>query len=271
MHSHPVSSHDLNAYVDGALSPDERVRVEAQLARDPALRQELAELRATARLLGHLPELRPRRSFTLGADYVRKTAAPGTVTTAGKVLTFLPIVRSLSVAAVLAFMVVGGSLFFEINGGPGNDAQTTFQRQSEILGSDGVTESEGDASDHAEDAPEPAAPAAADESSQEDESSMTPRGDAASAGDDPMDDLTALQESAVQEAGEEEPEASSESADQVAQAADSDSTGTGVPSSDNDRTPWIWTSAAIGGLALALAGLWFALAQVGRQSHASKP
>lgn len=45
----------LNDYLEGELSPRARERLEAQLEKDPALRQELRELEATVALLRRLP------------------------------------------------------------------------------------------------------------------------------------------------------------------------------------------------------------------------
>ena len=73
--SNPASSEMLNAYVDGTLTAAERAQVESAVAGNPALRQELLELQATATLLGSLPELTPRRSFRLGEEHARRTTA----------------------------------------------------------------------------------------------------------------------------------------------------------------------------------------------------
>ncbi len=61
----PRDLESLSAYADGALSPVERRDLDARLAQDPALRQALAQIRATSSLLRALPQVRPPRSFTL--------------------------------------------------------------------------------------------------------------------------------------------------------------------------------------------------------------
>jgi anti-sigma factor RsiW len=61
----PRDLESLSAYADGALSPVERRDLDARLAQDPALRQALAQIRATSSLLRALPQIRPPRSFTL--------------------------------------------------------------------------------------------------------------------------------------------------------------------------------------------------------------
>jgi len=234
---------DLNAFVDDALSETERARIESLLARDPAIAREIAELRATARLLHDLPEYTPRRSFRLGDEYAGspKPHVVAPMPARGKIVRFLPIVRSLSVAAALVFMVVAGSLFFDVNGGSDTDAGTTFQAQNAVMGNTDETDSAAHSSDEAEDA-------------DEGESSMTSRGDAAAAGDEPMQDLTQFEEST----------------DEVAQSTTSNAIGSPFApvGEDEDRTPWVWSSVAFGGLALVLAGLWFLLAKAGRQSSA---
>ncbi len=241
--SHAAHSDDLNAFVDDSLTTDEHVRVKALLAQDQAMARELAELQATARLLSQLPELTPRRSFRLGEEFATTTPAPER----GRLLQFLPIVRTLSVAATLVFMVVAGSFFFDVNGNSDSDPGTTFQAQNEIMGNAGETETNAESSDDSEDAGSAA-------NSGDGESSMTSRGDAASAGDAPMADLTQLEEAG----------------DDVAQSTTSNALASqAAASDDDDRSAWIWSSVIIGGLALVLAGLWFGIAKVGRQSSAS--
>ena len=234
--THAAHSDDLNAFVDGTLSTDERARITTLLAQDPGLEHELAELRATARLMSQLPEYAPRRSFRLGEEHARVVPPPAT----GGILQFLPIVRTLSVAAALIFMVVAGSLFFDINGNADSDIAATFQEQGESIGNAGETDSAAGSSDDAEDA------------AGEDGSSMTARGDAASAGDEPMEDLTQFEESSGD----------------VAQSSTTNSIVSPVqtPDGGDDRTSWIWSSIAFGGLALVLAGLGFMLARAGRQA-----
>lgn len=242
--THAAYSDDLNAFVDNTLAPEDLAQVEALLARNPLIEQELGELQATARLMSQLPELAPRRSFRLGNEFAKAPVAP----VQGKILQFLPIVRTLSVAAALVFMVVAGSLFFDINGNTDGGSGATFQEQSDIMGARGETESGAESSDEAEDA-------GAEADSGNDESSMTSRGDAASVGDDPMEDLTQFEESGGD----------------VAQSTTSSAIGASVvPAAADDRSSWIWSSVLLGGLALVLAGLWLVLAKVGRQSTAGR-
>ena len=57
----------LSAYLDGELESVETARLEARLLEDEGLRLELQELRATAQMLGMLPQVRLPRNFTLSA------------------------------------------------------------------------------------------------------------------------------------------------------------------------------------------------------------
>ncbi len=208
----PIESQDLSDYLDRELDPARRAEVETALAADPALRAELAELQAITRILGDMPVYTPRRSFTLGEEFRKPgpvAGAPTPITDApSRVVRLLPLVRQLSVAAALIFMVVAGALFFELNGG-----------------SDGVTNS----GDHASQATEDAAS----------DDVLTERGESASAGDTPLDDLSNLQAS--------------------------DGNGTGQESAD-DHTTWVWVAVGTGVVAVALGGVWYGMSQAGRQA-----
>ncbi len=172
----PITSEDLNGYLDGVLEPARRSEVDAALATDPSLQAELADLRAITSILSEMPVYTPRRSFTLGEEFRKPTsiaAAPAPLTAApGRVVRLLPLVRQLSVAAALIFMVVAGALFFEINGGSGDSVTNTGNQASQ-----------------------PSEDAASDEV-------LTERGESASASDAPMDDLTNPQASDEQGAGQ---------------------------------------------------------------------
>ena len=231
----------LNAAIDGELDAESKARLNAALAANPALGDELVELRATRSLLASLPEYTPRRSFTLGAEFARETR-PSAAPQVGTIVRLLPVVRALSVAAVLVFMVVGGALFFDLNGNTTNTSNLTFEEQNAIMAESGGTDEAAEASEHAEDAPG-SAHAGDDEP---DGSSMTERGDAASAGDEPMDDLT-----------EQEAPAPSESMS-VSQVTD-----------DSGHTEWKWMTAGIGGLAIALTLVWMVLARTGKSGSIS--
>ncbi len=234
--SNPASSDSLNAYVDGTLTAAERARVESAVAGSPALRQELLELQATATLLRSLPDLKPRRSFRLGEEYAR----PGTrdqPANVSAIVRLLPVMRSLSVAAALIFMVVAGAFFLDVNGGSDSNSQQTLQQQNVIMG---VTDSSSGASEHAEDASD----------SDNSGSTLVERGDSASASDQPTDDLTAMAPSAEESAG-------------GTTAQDTGAFGATV-TDDQDYTGWIIASVVFGGLVVVFGGAWYALAQGNR-------
>ncbi len=62
----------VSAYLDGQLSAGEQARLEARLQVEPRLRQEVADLRATARSLRGLPQVRVPRNFTLSPEQARR-------------------------------------------------------------------------------------------------------------------------------------------------------------------------------------------------------
>ena len=66
----------LSAYIDGALSPRERARLEKQLAEDPALRARLEALRRTVALVRELPPVPAPRNFLLSPGMVAQPARP---------------------------------------------------------------------------------------------------------------------------------------------------------------------------------------------------
>lgn len=90
----------LSAYLDGALSEDERAALEARLQTDAALRGELARLRATVDLIKTLPTLPAPRPLTLTPRMVRR---PSILTSAA--------FSALSTAAAIILLVIGAVLF----------------------------------------------------------------------------------------------------------------------------------------------------------------
>ncbi len=74
MTNKPLSSRDLenlSAYLDAQMTPNERRRLEAQLAGSPALQTALDELRQTRQMLRSLPRLKAPRNFTLKPEMVQ--------------------------------------------------------------------------------------------------------------------------------------------------------------------------------------------------------
>ena len=60
----------LSAYLDNALSAQEKAVLEERLKKEPALREQLENLRRTKIILGYLPRLKAPRNFTLTPDMV---------------------------------------------------------------------------------------------------------------------------------------------------------------------------------------------------------
>ena len=73
-----VTDELLSAYIDEAVSEDERRLIESAVAHDPQIAWRLESLRATVRLLHELPALALPRSFVLAPEQVIGTA-PGVV------------------------------------------------------------------------------------------------------------------------------------------------------------------------------------------------
>jgi len=123
----PLDERDLDllsAYLDNALTTEERAQVESRLAAEPDLRRELERLRLTSSLIGTLPTLRPPRPLTLTRQMVtpRVLVFPATVA-----------FSAISAAAAIIVLMVGvlllstgredSSLTFVVNL-PTNTAQT---------------------------------------------------------------------------------------------------------------------------------------------------
>ena len=71
----------LSAYIDEQLEESDRTALEARLANDADLRQELAVMRQTVALLRDLPTIRAPRAFTLTPEMVGQTAVPAAALT----------------------------------------------------------------------------------------------------------------------------------------------------------------------------------------------
>jgi hypothetical protein len=107
-----IDSNGLNPYLDDAVLPAERVRIDDHLATCANCRRHLAELRMVRDLLHALPQYDPPVSFRLGEEHARRAPAPP----ASRLLRFLPAVRALAVAAVICFLAVNGALIVDRTG-----------------------------------------------------------------------------------------------------------------------------------------------------------
>lgn len=121
----------LGAYLDDALTPTERERLEARLARDAGLRAELEQLRLMKLQLRAMPRRRAPRSFTLDpALFARPKAQP--------VLQLYPVLRGATAltALLLIFTLALGAFRGQFTGGV--SAPETAAVFNEIASEDGA-------------------------------------------------------------------------------------------------------------------------------------
>ncbi|MGC4191267.1 MAG: zf-HC2 domain-containing protein [Thermomicrobiales bacterium] len=243
----------LSDFVSGDDSPELRAAITEHLATCEACRGQVCSLRATVALLRGLPQIAPPVSFQLGPEYERhpRSGAGGSAQPS-PIVRLLPLVRTLSVAAVLLFLVIGGTAVFENrNHDSGNDAAMVGKGGAEPTSE---TDSASDAlQESGNQSSEPVAPArAAAVPPQAAGGGVVEQGDSASANaDQPV------------------PAASGQDAEATPPA---DSVGQGAPlssesvdTSDKDGFPWLSTTIGLGALAVILVGLWLVLARISRQ------
>ena len=96
----------LSAYIDEELSVRRQAELERELARDPALRAELGELRQTVQMVHSLPTLAVPRSFAL-APAIYGRVRP-------RRLHLYPVMRAATVLATLLFVFLFASDLFSI-------------------------------------------------------------------------------------------------------------------------------------------------------------
>ncbi len=240
-----IRTEDLSAYIDGVLGDDERSAIAVHLEACAECRNELAELRATVRLLNQLPQLEPRRSFQLGMEFDTHRTERSTV------VRLLPVVRSLSVAAVILFLVATSALFLENTGNidESTPSQSAIQREtgevddtSQGAGDDAEADTTGEQPPTGNPAPEDSRP--------------IDRGAAASSGDEPLEDLTNLQE--AQETAEDG------AVGEVAQAGEPGTSERSLPRRLSDEYGTAFVT-GLGGLALVLVSLWIILLRMSRR------
>lgn len=243
-HHHPDSDL-LSDYVSGEGTPETRAAIAAHLATCEACRENVRSLQGTVSLLRGLPQIAPPVSFQLGPEYATRprsgSAAPSQPS---RVVRLLPFVRTLSVAAVLLFLVIGGATFItdwhgDKSANVGNAAPTT-----ETIQQSSALQESGKSSDSGSGAP----PAAAAPT----QAAVVDRGESASANvAAPIPAMSGQDSEATPESG---------SVGQGA-AVSSDS----VDNSGDSGFPWLTTTLGLGALAVILVGLWFVLARVSRQ------
>lgn len=119
----------LNAWIDGVATPEEQAIVDGHIASCGTCQRRASELRAVKAMLGDLPEVAPRRSFTLTPEQAKKPTPIRERATPSNIVRLLPIVRTLSVAAMLAVLILGGTLAIN-RGGNDFDPGVTTEMQS---------------------------------------------------------------------------------------------------------------------------------------------
>lgn len=110
MTTHHLTTEEINAWIDGYGSADELSRVEAHVRECVPCRAEAESLRQTKAMFGSLRDIELPRSFALPASMAKPMqplASPSSRQKAG-VVKFEPVLRILSIAAVLLFIAVGG-------------------------------------------------------------------------------------------------------------------------------------------------------------------
>ena len=102
----------LSAYIDGVLSRSERAALEARLADEPELQQQLNSLQQTVSLLRQMPELRAPRDFTLDARQIGPRPAARPALPFPLTATF----SALSTAAAILLFAFGGYFLLQTSG-----------------------------------------------------------------------------------------------------------------------------------------------------------
>lgn len=116
-------------------TPEEDALVVHHLASCELCNARADELRAVAALFGQLPEIEPPRSFALTPDQARKPTPIRERTTSSTILRLLPIVRALSVAAMLAVLILGATLLLTPQDDTVTIDATTSMQTGETSGS----------------------------------------------------------------------------------------------------------------------------------------
>lgn len=240
-----IAPEDLTSLLDGELSDEERVPAEAHLARCGSCRAEFAEMQGLVSLLRDLPQYKPPRTFTLSPEQVVATRWRAWQP---KILRFTPAARSLSVAAVIVFLVVTGFVFVDRT----NDAENTSGDMAPMGVTGTVTPTDASKQITGD--------------SDADTSGLVERGD------------SAANNSAPPAPGSGESAAAAADIDDVAQTTASPGVRDAVPEetpvsvattgdSDDDDGSWLMTSIGLGALAIVLVGLWLVLVRMGRSQR----
>lgn len=132
----------LNAWIDGVATEQEQAVVHDHVATCDVCQQRLDELVEVKAMLASLPKVAPPRSFRLTPDQAKGPTPLRPAQELPTILRLLPIVRSLSVAAIFAVMVLGGVLAFGPTGDTIDSGGVAQVQRSETDGGDDSLESE---------------------------------------------------------------------------------------------------------------------------------
>lgn len=236
----------LSDYVSGSDSPEMRSAIAAHLATCEVCRENVRALQGTVALLRGLPQFAPPKSFQLGPEFAtRQRSGGGVPTEPSRIVRLLPLVRTLSVAAVLLFLVIGGATFIDNRDHGDSLDRAAIAPTSVTEQVSGALQESGKSSDSESEAP----PQANEPPPQ---AAVVDRGDSASARIDNPVPATSGQDAESTPTG-----------GSVGQGATVSSES--VDDSSNDGFPWLSTTIGLGALAVILVGLWLVLARVSRQ------
>lgn len=122
----------LNAWIDGVATPDEQSIVEHHLASCGTCQHRMDELQTVKAMLGGMEEIAPPRSFALTPEQAKKpTPIRERTNTASNIVRLLPIVRTLSVAAMLTVLILGATLVIDRDGNDFDPGVTTEMQSAE--------------------------------------------------------------------------------------------------------------------------------------------
>ncbi|MFQ5380037.1 MAG: anti-sigma factor family protein [Dehalococcoidia bacterium] len=128
----------LSAYVDGALAGIERAELERRLASEPALREELEEVRAIKQMVASMEDLPAPRSFALGAEFVT-VGRPGRLPLVSRVA-FGSAAAGLMVAAFATYAMPGESTGTSLSTVPGAPAEDSSAAEAPVAEGGAATE-----------------------------------------------------------------------------------------------------------------------------------
>lgn len=133
-----LTDEKLNTYLDGEATASEQAYAESHLAECAECFAELDQFKSVKNTFASLGDIKVPRSFALPVEFgtVTPLASPGAPATSSgsdiaNLSNFEPVARILSIAAVLAFLVLGGG---QITGLLGEDSDNESNNNTELVG-----------------------------------------------------------------------------------------------------------------------------------------